>query len=542
MSEGLHYQHFGNGSVGGLLRARAAACPEHTLLLAGAERFSYSEVAMWAGRIARALMALGCSKGDRVAIFSGNSAQYVLSWMGIEFAGLLHVPVNTAYKDEFLSYVIEHSGSKALVLEPAFLKSLLSVRRALSRLSAVVFTSRELPEEAVDFGGPTLLGWREFVELGERSDAALPDVGPSDISAIRYTSGTTGRSKGVLTPHLSDLVMADEYCSALGITSKDVLYTSLPLFHGAAQMYGVMAALNAGATIALGRRFSATEFWDEIRRYEATSAILLGSLLMMLLAKPESSEDRNHLCRTAFAAPASQQALFRFEKRFGVKLIEGYGQTETKTVLFNTVHERRPGSIGKPTPTSIVSIVDEHDHEMPAGRVGEIVYRPTQPDLICRGYWNNAEATVEAMRNLWWHTGDLGYRDNDGYFYFVDRRQDVLRRRGENISSRDVEDVLLSHPAIEDAAAVAVSSSVAEDELLAVIRLKEGGSLELSELFHLCDTKLPYFMVPRYFRLAAELPYTPNGKIRKSALRAEGITKDTWDSQGDGLKPTKPTL
>jgi crotonobetaine/carnitine-CoA ligase len=531
------YQHFGGGTVGGLLRARAAAAPDQVLLMTGSERYTYAEVAAITDYVAKGLLAMGYKQGDRVAILCGNGSRYIFAWLGLVSAGLVHVPVNTAYKADFLTDILQHSEARVLVAEPSMIENMRTA--SLESVESIIFTSDDVPAEANALSVSTVEGWGELIKIGMDSDVELPTVYPWDTSAIRYTSGTTGRSKGVLTPHLEDVVMADENGAALGITSEDVLYTCLPLFHGAAQMSAVVCAINAGATVALSRRFSASRFWDEIRQYEATSFIVVGSLLFMLLAQAESPDDRNHPARVAFAAPAPQHALYRFEKRFGVTLIEGYGQTETKNIVFNPRNARRPGSVGKPTPTSIVAIVDVLGNELGPGEVGEFVYRPTQPHIMLQGYYKDPQATAEASRDMWWHTGDLGYYDKDGYFYFVDRLKDALRRRGENISSSEVEAVLLAHPSVLDAAVISVTSDVAEDDLMAVLRLQEGAVVDWSEFFEFCDSKLPYFMVPRYFRVVEDMPYTPNGKIRKVELREAGLTHDTWDSFAHGHQPSK---
>jgi crotonobetaine/carnitine-CoA ligase len=541
MTGSLLFQHFGDGTIGGLVRARAAACPDHTLLVTRDERYSYQEFSVEVHSIARAFINLGCAKGDRIGILSGNTTRYILSWFGLECAGLIQVPMNPTYKGDLLEYIIEHSGAKMLIIEPDLFASLQTSPKAIAALDCVVFTSDEIPNEVVNLDAARVLGWREFVESGKASDEALPNVRPSDASAIKYTSGTTGKSKGVLTPHLAELVMADESNSAIGITAADVMYTCLPLFHVGSQIYSVMGAINAGATITLGRQFDPGTFWDDVRDFGATSFTIVGSQLFMLLAQAETARDRDHQVRIALAFPAPQHALYRFEKRFGVTLIEGYGQTEIKTILFNPKDSRRPGSIGKPTASSTVAIFDDNGTEVPPGQVGEMVYRPKHPHIMMRGYWNNAEATVGGMKDLWWHTGDLAYRDLDGYFYFVDRRTDALLRNGTNVSSREVEGTLLSHPAILDAAMISVRSAAGNEELMAVVRLRDGAALDWADYFRHCDTQLASDLVPRYYRQVKELPYTANGKIRKVVLRDEGVTNDTWDSVVNGFFPSRPS-
>ena len=528
----------GGGTIGGLLRARAAVNPEARLLVTQERSYSYREMDDQADRVGRALLSLGCGKGDAVSIMVRNRPEYLMAWFGIARAGLVQVPVNPDFKGEFLAYQMEHCEAAVMLVEPAMLPQLLTAPDAFRVVRALVFTSPAVPDGVARLGVPTVLGWDAFVALGG-GDAAFPEVAAGDTATIMYTSGTTGRSKGVVTPHLHNLMQGYEASQALRIGSRDVLYTCLPMFHGNAQWATVLNAMHAGAAVALGARFSVSGFWDEVRRFEATQFNAIGSMLYMLDGQPASPRDREHRVGTVFAVPIPPEIFFRFEQRFGVHLIEGYGLTETKNVAYNPYHARRPGSFGKPTPTSILTILGPGNEELPPGRLGEIAYRPKVPDILCRGYFKNPEATLAATADLWWHTGDLGYRDGDGYFYFADRAKDAIRRRGENIASFEVERVILLHPAVLDVAAVAVASHVIEDEVMAVVVAKPGQSIEPAELFAFCDARMPYFAVPRFIRFVADLPRTPNDKIRKVELREAGVTPDTWDSEAAGLKPTR---
>jgi len=534
----MDYRHMGGGTIGGLLRARAAVNPGARLLVTRDASYTYAEMDRLADRVGRAFLSLGCRKGDAVSIMVRNRPEYLMAWFGAARSGLVQVPVNPDYKGEFLAYQMEHCEAAVMIVDASTLPQLLTAKEAFRTVRALVFTSEAAPDGVAGLGVPTVLGWGEFVALGE-GEAALPDVSPGDVATIMYTSGTTGRSKGVVTPHLHNLTQGYEAAQALRIGSRDVLYTCLPMFHGNAQWATVLNALQAGAAVALGERFSASRFWDEVRHFEATEFNAIGSMLYMLDSQPASPGDRDHRVKTVFAVPIPPEIFFRFEQRFGVHLIEGYGQTETKNVAYNPYDARRPGSFGKPTPTSILTVLGPRNEELPPGQLGEIAYRPKLPNILCRGYFKNPEATLGATTDLWWHTGDLGYRDEDGYFYFADRAKDAIRRRGENISSFEVERVLLLHPAVLDVAAVAVASDVIEDEVMAVIVPKPGRSADPAELFEYCDARMPYFAVPRYFRFVADLPRTPNDKIRKVELRAAGVTADAWDSQAAGLKPTR---
>ncbi|WP_381155803.1 AMP-binding protein [Streptomyces iranensis] len=314
----------------------------------------------------------------------------------------------------------------------------------------------------------------------------------------------------------------------------------MPLFHGAAQINISLHAFYAGATVVLGRRFSASRFWDELRTHRVTQFNALGSVLPMLLAQPPSDRDRDHRATKVFAAPAPPQVLHPFEERFGVHVVEGYGLTEIKNVLYNPLGARKAGSLGLPTASSVLEIHDESGQRAAPGRTGEIVYRPRLPDIMFAGYHRDPEATLATMKDLWWHTGDLGYTDEDGYFYFIDRKKDALRRRGENISSHEIESVLLACPGVMAVAAIGTPSELGEDEVLVVVQPEPGHEPDLTKLFAHCDRSMPHFMVPRYYRVVDRLPVTPNGKVRKHQLRDQGRA-GAWDALAAGLAPTRHT-
>ena len=338
----------------------------------------------------------------------------------------------------------------------------------------------------------------------------------------------------MLCPNLMAVTMAKEHADVFEITPRDRMLTCFPMYHGMAQVVTCFASIYAGATAVLRPGFSLSTFWDEVRQYEATQFNALGVVLNLLLAMPESDRDRDHAVTRVFSAPAPAEALYRFETRFGVHLIEGYGSTEVKNVMYNPWRGRRIGSMGLPTPSSIVEVHDEHGNPLPPGQVGEIVYRPRHASIMNAGYLDDAEATLAASRGLWWHTGDMASTDDDGYFYFHDRKTDSLRRRGENISSAEVEEVLSTFPGVQVAAAVRAQSELGEHEVLAVLAVADPTAFDPVELWQHCVDKMPRFMVPRYVRLVTAMPFTPTGKIRKVELRDQGITADTWDAVATG--------
>lgn len=525
-------QDLGGGSVAGLLSARAKNAPDNLALIFGDQRFSYGQLDREVTAAAAGLMELGLEVGDASATFMFNRPEFLFAWLGAMRAGLIHVPVNTAYKSDFLHYTLEHSRSKVVITEARLADAMMSLEQLPKELKVIVYVDG-VPSR-VPNGDVALLSWDELIAKGV-DNPTFPAIQPHDTCAISFTSGTTGRSKAILNPHLQFLVMAREAAAAFSLTPLDRAFTCMPMFHGMAQLATCLAAIYAGAAIALSPGFSVSRFWDEIRQSGATQFNALGSMLYMLLSSEPSPSDREHSVDRVFAAPSPPDALYRFESRFGVHLIGGYGLTEIKNVLYNPRDARKVGALGKPTPSSILEIHDEFGDPVPPGVVGEIVYRPRLANIMFKRYLGDAEPTLAGMHDLWWHTGDLGSMDDDGYFYFVDRKKDALRRRGENISSYELEAALCKFPGVQEVAAVAASSDLGEDEVLVVFEVMNGYEVDFAELFRHCVQTMPRFMVPRYYRRVTTLPRTPTGKVRKVALREDGITEDTWDHVSNGL-------
>ncbi|MGW4914498.1 AMP-binding protein [Streptomyces sp. NPDC004270] len=531
------FSDLADGTVGGLLAARAAAHPDKPALVFEDTVLTYSALDGSVTDIARGLVSTGAAPGSSVGVLLPNRPEYLLTWLGAARAGLVEVPINIAYKGPFLDHALRSTGVRVLVTDAALLELVADLPDVPPTLETVVLLGSDRPGRVPP--GVTVRTWSDLLAAGGTA-AELPHVAPRDPVAIMLTSGTTGRSKGVVQSHLMHLVAGRECATQMATAADERLYTCLPLFHGAAQINITLHGFYAGATVVLGRRFSASRFWDELRTHRVTQFNALGSMLPVLLAQPPSDRDPDHQVTKVFAAPAPPQVLYPFEERFGVQIVEGYGLTEIKNVLYNPLSARKVGSLGLPTASSVLEIHDESGMRAAPGQAGEIVYRPRLADIMFSGYHRDPEATLATMKDLWWHTGDLGYTDEDGYFYFVDRKKDALRRRGENISSHEVESVLLAYPGVVAAAAVGTPSELGEDEVLAVVQPEPGHELELAELFAHCDRSMPHFMVPRYYRVVDQLPVTPNGKVRKHRLRDQGRT-DAWDALSAGLRPTRHT-
>ena len=523
----------GGGSPAGLLGSRAGYCPDNVALEFQGAGFSYKRLDNEVSAVAAGLLGLGLKPGDAASIFMSNRPEYLFAWFGINRAGMVSVFVNTAYKRSFLGYGIEHSESKVIFTEAKLLPELLALAPLPPTLRFIVCLDG-LPQALPDGPRAQVMTLAELVSAAA-ADTQFPQLLPEHAGTISFTSGTTGKSKGAVTPNMLNVVFGKEAAQAFALTTRDRLYTCMPLFHGMAQMTSVIASIYVGATLIVSPAFSVRRFWDEIRESRATEFNLVGSMLYMLLSQPPSQRDREHSVTRVFAAPAPADVLYRFEARFGLQLIEGYGQTEIKNVLYNPINGRKVGSMGKPTPSTILAVHDDTGAEVAPGVAGEIVYRPRLPNIMLKEYYRDPEATLANMKGLWWHTGDLGYMDDDGFFYFVGRKKDSMRRRGENVSSHELESVAAQFPGIGEVAAVATRSDVGEDEIMLVFEHASPAEFDFHALFRHCVASMPRYMVPRYYRVVAALPRTANGKVRKVDLRETGITSDTWDHVAAGL-------
>ncbi|MBV9283218.1 MAG: AMP-binding protein, partial [Acidimicrobiia bacterium] len=397
--------------------------------------------------------------------------------------------------------------------------------------------------DAVSVGRATVLGWDDL--LGADDKAPTVDIRPSDLGTFVYTGGTTGLSKGCMLSHNYHAALARQIGICWERTADDVVWTPLPMFHFNALVTAVCGALVFGGRAAITRRFSVSEFWPEMNRVGATITSTLGTMAYLLahdVDRPEmprsGAAEANTSLRLMGAAPLPVALDNLIRDRFGIGTFSGaYGVTEASLITWQP-----PGVRNKPDAAGVVNdeyfdtrIFDDDDNELPRGSDGEIVVRPKRPHVMFEGYWGRPEATVETSRNWWYHTGDIGRIDDDGFLYFVDRKADYLRRRGENISSFEVERVLMTHGALADVAVHAVPSQLAEDDLKVTATVKEGASLTEDELFRWCVDQLPYFALPRYIEFRADLPRSPVGRVLKRELRDEGVTPSTWDAEAAGV-------
>jgi carnitine-CoA ligase len=527
-----------------ILTQRAEEHPDREYLkFADRPWVSYGEVNARANRIANALISRGVEPGESVSVMLPNCEEFIPVWYGILKAGAVMSSINTAYKGDFLSWTINLVEAKKLVISDLYLDRLDLIKAELPKLEHVIV----MPTGAQEGPDPSMK-WEPLDALLEAPDSepGLTYSWTAD-ARIMFTSGTTGRSKGVIKQNAADYFSARGLLEVVSATagksveslSEDTFFSCLPLFHSNAQVLSGYPALVAGGRVAYVERFSSSRFWQQVIDAEATIFNSIGAVSYFIWNIPESDLDRAHKVHTCFAAPAPRDIYEKFQERFGVKFIEGYGLTETGMATYmDPTRPAVPGSMGKANPGYEVMIVEPGtDRPLPPNTPGEIVVDMRIPNIVMRAYYGMPEKTAEDFRNLKLHTGDLGRMDEDGYFFFMDRVKDYIRRRGENVSSMEVEKQVSDHPSIKEAAAIGVKAgegASSEDEIM-VVCIPEGEAPDPAELTHWLAARIPYFMVPRYFRFVDSLPKTPTERVQKVKLRDEGITADTWDREAAGI-------
>tara|TARA_B100000579_G_scaffold166487_2_gene135297 strand:+ start:48550 stop:50244 length:1695 start_codon:yes stop_codon:yes gene_type:complete len=498
---------------------------------------TFSEVNNKANQIANSLDSLGIKKTDKVSVYMPNSLEICLAWFGILKNGSVMVPINTAYVMDFLQYIIESSDSKIIIIAEEYLERLANIQERIPNIKKVIVWTRNNSEEFNNhgFNKTECISWNKFVANGHDIEPTV-EITHMDHARLMYTSGTTGKSKGVVRPCAADYSSAQNYSSIMDLTKEDTVFTCLPLFHSNAMVMGVYPAMISGCKVIVEEKYSASKFWQWMKDFEVTKFNLVGVMSYFMWNAPVVSEEKNHKVKLVLGSPAPHDIIEEFMDRFNIKFTEGYGLTEVGQCTFTRPGEPfRVGSCGKESPGYEIKIVNpETDEELPRNTPGELVLRPRIPNICLHYYYKMPEKTVSDFRNLWFHTGDLCRMDEDGYIFFMDRVKDYIRRRGENISSFEVENLISTHPNIEESAAIAVKLDEqgrhSEDELMIVIVLKDGLTLDPIELIEYLEPIMPKFMIPRFVRFRDSLPKTPTNRVQKIKLREEGVTNDTWDS------------
>jgi crotonobetaine/carnitine-CoA ligase len=535
-----------------LFQRRMESDPDGEYLDVGSVRLSARDVMQTASRFGGALHELGTNQHDRVATLIENSPAALLSWAGTVCSGRISVPINTAYKGEYLSHQLIDSGARVLVVASSLASRVAAVVDDVPALEHVIVVNDEddgfetesaLPERMTKLAGLTVHQWEDLM----RTTTIAPDVHvrPADLATFIYTGGTTGLSKGCMLSHNYHEALARQVGICWRRTSDDVVWTPLPLYHFNALATVVVGSLVYGGRGAIFRRFSVSQFWPEMNRVGATITSTLGTMAYLLahdVDRPEmprsGQPQANRSLRLIGAAPLPVEVDRVIQSRFGVATFSGaYGVTEASLVSWQPPGiENRPNAAGVVNDTFFdVRIFDDDDNECPVGTDGEIVLRPKRPQVMYQGYWGRPEETVSTGGNFWYHTGDIGRIDEARYLYFVDRKADYLRRRGENIASFEVERILMGHGALADVAVHAVPSPMTEDDLKITAIVKEGAAVDEEELFRWCIDQLPYFALPRYIEFREVLPRSPVGRVLKRELRSDGVTDATWDAETSGI-------
>jgi crotonobetaine/carnitine-CoA ligase len=531
-------------SLPAMLLRQAACFGDRPFLAIGERRWSHGDAAQAAAGRAAALARAGVERGDRVAVMCGNRLEFVELFLGCGWLGAATVPVNTASMGPQIGYFLANSEARLLVIEAQFLARLQTANLARTRLQTIWVIDGDgaavPPPAAVDRLRPPAAAAMPRIEPYPAASAPIAPaaVHAGEALAILYTSGTTGPAKGVVCPHAQYHWWGVNSAQVLGVGDADVLCTTLPLFHINALNTLAQAAIT-GCQVVFESRFSASDFWPTMQARGATVVYLLGAMVPILLAQAPAAGERSHRVRIGLGPGVPAAAAETFLARTGVRLLEGYGSTETNFVIATAPDSPRAGVMGWLRPGFQARVADENDAEVAPGEAGELLLRADEPFAFASGYFNLPQKTVEAWRNLWFHTGDRVVRDADGAFRFIDRIKDAIRRRGENISSYEVEQVLLSHPCVAAAAAYPVQSELAEDEVMAALIARPGQRIEPAELARFCESRLPYFAVPRYVDVLEDLPRTENGKVQKYRLRERGVTAATWDRLANGINPIR---
>ena len=532
-------------TIGEVLERIADADPEKTFVEIGGQSYSYRDVRDGVLRTASMFREMGVGHGDRVCLFMPNCIEYLYCWFGLSELGAISVPINTAYRRDETAYILNNAEAVALVTDPsladvagAAADLAPSIRHRLLRGDALTLTLSRGERELED--------WTSFSEAFNAAEplAERPAVSPDDVSMLVYTSGTTGNPKGVMVTHRMYAAAGQGFKHWTQATSNDRFFTCLPFYHANIQYYSTMGALASGATLVIVDRFSASRFWGQVREAQATVVNFIGMMMPVLAKNDPKPDDSDNTVRLFYGSPSfPPEFLSEFQERFATDIIVGFGMTETCYGTIEAIREdRRSGSSGRARQhpnarfENTIRIADAvTGAHIGANTVGEITIKNP---AVMPGYWRNEEQNRETLRDGWLYTGDLGWLDDDGFLYFVDRKKDIIRRRGENISSQEVENVIKANPNVLDCAVVAVPSELGEDEVKAYVTPREGATIDPEQVVYWCAEHLAYFKVPRYWEVRDELPRTPSLRVRKDVLRQEreDLIEGCFDVEAAGIR------
>jgi crotonobetaine/carnitine-CoA ligase len=504
-------------------------CPDKVYIEFGdnGEQWTYRDLRTMVIQTAIGLQQLGVAQGDHVLVWLPNSREHLRVFFAINYLGAVFVPINTAYKGAVLAHVIDNADAKLAIVHADLAPRLEGVPLASLKAAVVVGERRACPGLPTHFYADVLLP-----ESGTLAPPARP-IEPWDSQSIIYTSGTTGPSKGVLSSYLHIYTNAGPETWTC-VTGEDRFLVNMPLFH-IGGMGVVFVMFVRGGSVSFIDRFDTATFLDTVRRTRTTATFLLGVMASFLEKLPERADDADTPLRLVFMVPLAGD-ISAFSKRFGCEVYTIFNMTEISTPIISEPNPLVRGTCGKQRAGVDVRLVDDHDCEVPVGTVGEMLVRTDRPWGMNSGYYKNPSATAAAWRNGWFHTGDAFRKDAEGYYYFVDRIKDAIRRRGENISSFEVEADVLAHPAVREVAAIGVPNEMSEEDVLVVVAPVDGHLIDPAALLDFLRPRMAHFMIPRYVRVLPELPKTATSKVMKHELRQQGVTADTWDREAAGIR------
>lgn len=492
-------------------------------LMHGDLKVSFAEYNELTCRAANGLTVQGAKPGDGMAILMGNCPEYLYLFYGLPRGGFYTVPINTALKGEGLSYILGNSDVKYLTVDEELYPKIAELGSEIGNVQKVFIrrsSDRAIPDGCFDLN--------ELLE----APPDKPDfpIDPKGIKYLMYTSGTTGFPKGVVNRNNRDNAQGLYGLATMLIQPDDVLFTALPLFHANALILTTSWALAAGVPFGLEKKFSASGFWDAIRHYGATQFNGIGSLIPIIMKQPERPDDGDNPVRTVISAACPANLWEAFEKRYQVKIWEAYGAVDGGGVMLFNMGDGPVGSVGKVN-SGEWKLIDENGNEVPRGEPGELINQAPTENKSPVEYYKNPDASTKKVKDGWIYSGDLFYADENDYLYFVDRANDSMRRRGENISSYEVENIVEKYPDVQACAAFGVPSELGEDEVMIWITLKEGSRLEYKKLIEHCVENMAFFMIPRFIDVVLDIPRTGTLRAIKTEMKKRGVTERTWDRE-----------
>jgi len=508
-------------TVGSVIEYGALNWPDRTALEIEGSVLKYSDLPVRAAAARRMLSHCGLVRGDGLLIMLENSLEYVDAFLGCATAGVLQIPINTQYRGNLLRYEVEHSAAAAILIAPQYLDRLAEAA-PFSSLRRIIVAG-DLPAAQVIARVPAESLTALMGKLAGEPSPPPQRIEEWDPMGVMYTSGTTGPSKGVLTAHRHAYEYSRGAAAVAELHEGDVYYAPLPLFHIAGQWAVMYASWITGATAVFKKRFSVREFWDDVRRHNVTVTFLLGAMAQFLAGQLERADDADNPLERVLMVPLVAD-LLGFRTRFDVRVTTCYASTDVNLPIRADFTVDDPTVAGRAVAGYHLRLVDQNDNDVPAGHVGELVVRPPEDWMTMVEYRGNPEATTDALRNMWLHSGDMFRLDADGVFRFIDRLKDAIRKRGENISSFEVELEVNAHPAVAESAAIAIPSQHTEDEVGVVVVPRAGMTIDPDELRRFVEARAPRFMVPDVVWVLEEMPKTPTGKILKHVLRTRFAT------------------